>query len=141
MTLSLFFLFNHPLPLVIVLISHTLILIANLYLNSETPWLSFVTFLIYLGGLLIIFIYLAALTPNEIIYTNHLAYLFLFTPVIFIFFCENKANFNSLDIINNFRHNTQTSTIVFFLFYIMAILCIIMFLCTAFKTPLKQDNY
>ena len=53
----------HPFSLSLLLISLSLALILNLFTFSE-HWLGFVVMLIYLGGILIIFVYTRSILPN-----------------------------------------------------------------------------
>ena len=61
-----FIIIFQPLILVILLVIQTIPVLLIAASFRESSWLGFVTFLIYLGGLLIIFIYISALVPNQI---------------------------------------------------------------------------
>ena len=136
-----FFIFRHPLPLVITLIFQTLIFIYSLFSNTETPWIRFITFLIYLGGLLIIFTYLSAIIPNEIIFTHNYIYILLFAPPLTWLWKENRKEIFTLEISQYFRYPQRLRSVTFFFLYILLVLCILIYLCNRFKTPLKQENY
>nr|UAM95679.1 NADH dehydrogenase subunit 6 [Coreamachilis songi] len=61
---------NHPVAMgTILMIQTTLIaiLLGNTYMSF---WFSYILFLIFLGGLLVLFIYVASLASNEMFYTN-----------------------------------------------------------------------
>lgn len=64
--LGLFLFISQPLLLVVLLVMQTIPIILVGIVCSESRWLSYITFLIYLGGLLIIFIYISALVPNQL---------------------------------------------------------------------------
>lgn len=69
---TLIFLAPSPLPLgAIILLLALSAAITTSHLASS--WFGFIMFLIYIGGLLVIFIYFAALTPNKLISFNHVA--------------------------------------------------------------------
>nr|WEM34693.2 NADH dehydrogenase subunit 6 [Charinus ferreus]WEM34706.2 NADH dehydrogenase subunit 6 [Charinus ferreus]WEM34719.2 NADH dehydrogenase subunit 6 [Charinus ferreus] len=61
---------NHPLMmtlcLLLITLSSSLLLLASL----STPWFTLILILIILGAMLIIFLYMASLAPNEIVHLN-----------------------------------------------------------------------
>lgn len=57
-------------------------------------WFGFITFIIYVGGILVIFAYFAALQPNQHI-TN---WSWLHAPMIFSIILISSFNYNSLNI-------------------------------------------
>nr|UAM95666.1 NADH dehydrogenase subunit 6 [Coreamachilis coreanus] len=61
---------NHPVAMGAILMIQTMliaILLGNTYMSF---WFSYVLFLIFLGGLLVLFIYVASLASNEMFYIN-----------------------------------------------------------------------
>nr|QHI41721.1 NADH dehydrogenase subunit 6 [Eudemis lucina] len=76
LTLTMFFL-NHPLSMgLMILIQTTLIcLLTGMLIN--TYWFSYILFLTFLGGLLVLFIYVSSIASNELFKNN-----FFFSKII-----------------------------------------------------------
>nr|WAR69319.1 NADH dehydrogenase subunit 6 [Dodona eugenes] len=110
--LSLFLLFismcmffiNHPLSMGMLILLQTLILCLLSGMLINTYWFSYILFLTFLGGLLVLFIYVSSIASNEIfnifIY-NKIMILFtlIFIFIMSIFFMNNlnwmNINFNN----------------------------------------------
>nr|QOE17387.1 NADH dehydrogenase subunit 6 [Chelipoda sp. YD3012] len=56
---------NHPLAMGMMLLIQTLMICLMTGLFSKTFWFSYILFLIFLGGMLILFIYVTSLASNE----------------------------------------------------------------------------
>nr|YP_010620301.1 NADH dehydrogenase subunit 6 [Thereuonema tuberculata]WAX37251.1 NADH dehydrogenase subunit 6 [Thereuonema tuberculata] len=66
-SLSVIFTFlSHPLSILVVIISQTMILAVLVSMLNMSYWFSYILFLIFLGGMLVLFIYIASLASNEI---------------------------------------------------------------------------
>lgn len=66
LTISIFFSFViHPLAAGLVLLLQTILICGITGLFIRSFWFSYILFLIFLGGILILFIYVASLAPNE----------------------------------------------------------------------------
>lgn len=57
---------NHPLAIGLILLIQTLIISLITGLLSTTFWFSYILFLVFLGGILVLFIYVTSLASNEI---------------------------------------------------------------------------
>nr|ASS30686.1 NADH dehydrogenase subunit 6 [Lomis hirta] len=65
-TLSLLFLrLSHPLSVGLALLVQTTLVSATSGLTNKTFWFSYILFLVFLGGMLVLFIYVASLASNE----------------------------------------------------------------------------
>nr|QXT45874.1 NADH dehydrogenase subunit 6 [Cinygmina sp. 07BF96] len=56
---------NHPLAMGLVLLCQTLIIALLTGLLAPTFWFSYILFLVFLGGMLVLFIYVTSLASNE----------------------------------------------------------------------------
>lgn len=56
----------HPLSIGLTLIVQTCLVCVTTGINSQSNWFSYILFLIFLGGLLVLFIYVASLASNEL---------------------------------------------------------------------------
>lgn len=61
-----FLFINHPLAIGLVLLIQTLVIASAAGLILPTFWFSYILFLVFLGGILVLFIYVASLASNEI---------------------------------------------------------------------------
>lgn len=125
----------------------TALLIATIVACSSISWLGLIIFLIYVGGLLVIFAYFVALTPNIII-ESALWMLTLITisfTLLFIFFL-----FTSLLDTKTFSISSNFPIINFFIVNSFAILCLVVVLfialvsvvkvCASTSAPLRPFN-
>lgn len=108
--ISSFFLFiTHPLTIGIILLIQTILVCLITGLLTKRFWFSYILFLIFLGGILVLFIYVISLASNEI-------FNFKFFPLIIIFFSLflSIILFYIIDknlIITYFSNNEISSTI------------------------------
>ena len=136
--------FSHPLILVGVLTLQTIAPFFLVYSIIENIWIIYIVFLIFLGGLLIIFVYLSALIPNEIIIIkNPLPILILLSIIIIIIRLRNPYNYNVLDQneIRRFSHEFRRTLLISIILYLLASLFSIIFLCEKRKSPAKSNSY
>nr|YP_009738137.1 NADH dehydrogenase subunit 6 [Ctenolepisma villosum]QIB71371.1 NADH dehydrogenase subunit 6 [Ctenolepisma villosum] len=56
---------THPLSMGLMLIINTIITAVMITTMSESPWFSYILFLVFLGGMLVLFIYVTSLASNE----------------------------------------------------------------------------
>nr|YP_009503146.1 NADH dehydrogenase subunit 6 [Gelasimus borealis]AXA13748.1 NADH dehydrogenase subunit 6 [Gelasimus borealis]AZZ73253.1 NADH dehydrogenase subunit 6 [Gelasimus borealis] len=56
---------SHPLAMGLILLIQTLLISITLGLSSFSFWFSYILFLIFLGGMLVLFIYVASIASNE----------------------------------------------------------------------------
>nr|YP_010615486.1 NADH dehydrogenase subunit 6 [Abisara fylla]WAT94156.1 NADH dehydrogenase subunit 6 [Abisara fylla] len=92
---------NHPLSMGMLILLQTLILCIFSGMLINTYWFSYILFLTFLGGLLVLFIYVSSIASNEIfsmsIY-NKLFFLFLFMIIIFMsFIFMNNLNWININ--------------------------------------------
>nr|WNO18690.1 NADH dehydrogenase subunit 6 [Pintara tabrica melli] len=95
-TILMFFL-KHPLAMGFMILIQTIMicLISGLYLN--TYWFSYILFLTFFGGLLVLFIYVSSVASNELfqfLFKNKLLMLFLLLLLFMITFILLNNNLN-----------------------------------------------
>nr|YP_010615447.1 NADH dehydrogenase subunit 6 [Dodona egeon]WAT94117.1 NADH dehydrogenase subunit 6 [Dodona egeon] len=103
--ISMFMFFvNHPLSMGMLILLQTLILCLLSGMLINTYWFSYILFLTFLGGLLVLFIYVSSIASNEIfkifIYNKiMILFMLIFTFIMSIFFMNNlnwmNINFNN----------------------------------------------
>nr|YP_009254370.1 NADH dehydrogenase subunit 6 [Caridina cf. nilotica HMG-2016]ANC75343.1 NADH dehydrogenase subunit 6 [Caridina cf. nilotica HMG-2016] len=78
---------THPLALGMTLLIQTVIICGTTSMLAKTTWFSYILFLIFLGAMLVLFIYVASLAPNEAFsFSSKLAILIMVFPSIGVIF-------------------------------------------------------
>nr|YP_010988404.1 NADH dehydrogenase subunit 6 [Chibiraga houshuaii]WOR75491.1 NADH dehydrogenase subunit 6 [Chibiraga houshuaii] len=67
---SMFF-FNHPLSMMLLILAQTFLICLISGAMIETYWFSYILFLTFLGGLLVLFIYISSIASNEMFKFNN----------------------------------------------------------------------
>lgn len=97
---------NHPLAIGLILLTQTVLICLLTGTIRKTFWFSYILFLIFLGGILVLFIYVTALASNEIFKIS--IKLILITFLLY-FIITNLFIITDYIILNNFiRNETQT---------------------------------
>nr|YP_009538062.1 NADH dehydrogenase subunit 6 [Athyma nefte]AYN60818.1 NADH dehydrogenase subunit 6 [Athyma nefte] len=115
-SISIFLYFiNHPLAMGLLILIQTLItcLISGMLIN--TYWFSYILFLVFLGGLLVLFIYVSSVASNEL-FKIQLIMKFSFIYILFIMFFSIffKNNLNWMNFfLNDEMINLFNSTLFF----------------------------
>nr|YP_010460802.1 NADH dehydrogenase subunit 6 [Statilia flavobrunnea]AND97194.1 NADH dehydrogenase subunit 6 [Statilia sp. FY-2016a]UUF67551.1 NADH dehydrogenase subunit 6 [Statilia flavobrunnea] len=95
MILSIIFLFlNHPLSMGLILFLQAINMCLISGFMSVSFWFSYILLLIYLGGMLVLFMYVTSLASNEMFfYSNKIFITILFFPIMFTFIYYMNFNF------------------------------------------------
>nr|UDU84901.1 NADH dehydrogenase subunit 6 [Olethreutes sp. 2019HN00063] len=163
---SMMFFLTHPLSMgMMILIQTTFIcLLTGMLIN--TYWFSYILFLTFLGGLLVLFIYVSSIASNELFKNNFFfskIILFNFSLImIFSFFFIynlNWMNFNFNDEMNNFfnlnlffnnenkinlskLYNNQTFLMMMMMIiYLFITLIAVVKITNIFFGPLRPSNF
>nr|YP_009538153.1 NADH dehydrogenase subunit 6 [Athyma libnites]AYN60935.1 NADH dehydrogenase subunit 6 [Athyma libnites] len=112
-SISIFLYFiNHPLAMGLLILTQTLLtcLISGLLIN--TYWFSYILFLIFLGGLLVLFIYVSSVASNELFkihFISKFSIIYILFILIFSILFKNNLtwmNFSFNDEMINFFNST-----------------------------------
>nr|YP_010944270.1 NADH dehydrogenase subunit 6 [Willemoesia forceps]WLW41807.1 NADH dehydrogenase subunit 6 [Willemoesia forceps] len=107
---SLLFLFlNHPLSMGLTLLFQTVLICATSGMKMTSYWFSYILFLIFLGGLLVLFIYVTSLASNEKL--NFSAPLSIFCVIFFFTF--NLLSLLLDPLLASFKINYLPSSLTF----------------------------
>nr|YP_010707982.1 NADH dehydrogenase subunit 6 [Neptis sappho]WCR30190.1 NADH dehydrogenase subunit 6 [Neptis sappho] len=109
------FFINHPLAMGLLILIQTLLtcLLSGMMIN--TYWFSYILFLIFLGGLLVLFIYVSSVASNELFkisFMNKFTFSFIFLIFIFSFIMKNNLNW-----VNFFFNDEMNNFFNMFLFF------------------------
>nr|YP_009236779.1 NADH dehydrogenase subunit 6 [Telchinia perenna]AMJ17243.1 NADH dehydrogenase subunit 6 [Telchinia perenna] len=112
-----FFMFftNHPLAMGLMILTQTLLVCALSGMLINTYWFSYILFLIFLGGLLVLFIYVSSMASNELFKIN-LSNKMLFMTSIFYSFIVTFYFKNNLFWMN-FYFNEEMINFFYELFF------------------------
>nr|YP_010865900.1 NADH dehydrogenase subunit 6 [Cerapanorpa byersi]ASM82823.1 NADH dehydrogenase subunit 6 [Cerapanorpa obtusa]WGT92106.1 NADH dehydrogenase subunit 6 [Cerapanorpa byersi] len=155
---------NHPLAMGLILLIQTLLICMISGLVTKTFWFSYILFLVFLGGMLILFIYMTSLASNEMFtFSFKLTFIAIFSIMISImmFFIidqnlwifnfmnfdmeiMNKISFlnmneNSLNLTKLYNFPTSFITIML-INYLFLTLIVIVKITNIFYGPLRQKN-
>nr|YP_010713115.1 NADH dehydrogenase subunit 6 [Oscinella pusilla]WDA93981.1 NADH dehydrogenase subunit 6 [Oscinella pusilla] len=94
----LFIQMNHPLAMGLLLMFQTIFISIITGLITKTFWFSYILFLIFLGGMLVLFIYITSLASNEMFSMSIKSFIFstsfFFTFMIMIYFLMDNSMLN-----------------------------------------------
>nr|UFZ13343.1 NADH dehydrogenase subunit 6 [Protohermes subnubilus] len=151
---------NHPLAMGLILLLQTVMICLTSGLMVQTFWFSYILFLIMLGGMLILFIYMTSLASNELFSISMktlMINLMLFMILSIIFLTDsfswiiNSMNFdmslfktminteNSAELIKLYNFPTMNLTLLL-INYLFLTLIIIVKITNIFFGPLRQFN-
>nr|YP_009406976.1 NADH dehydrogenase subunit 6 [Stygiocaris lancifera]ASA39512.1 NADH dehydrogenase subunit 6 [Stygiocaris lancifera] len=149
----------HPLVMGAILLMQTTIIAMMTTFTLKTAWFSYILFLIFLGAMLVLFIYVASLAPNESLSLSYpLSILFATSTIVSIsimtldpfllpnpIFCENsdmKTPMMSITM-NMFLHpmyNEPTMKLTLFLIlYLLLTLMVVVKITTTHFGPLRSN--
>nr|UFZ12875.1 NADH dehydrogenase subunit 6 [Corydalus sp. 1 YLJ-2021a] len=150
---------NHPLAMGLLLLLQTINICLSSGLLIKTFWFSYILFLIMLGGMLVLFIYMTSLASNELfsISTTQIllnSILIILLTLLFILDSFNSwsilmnwdmnkfslmINENSMDLLKLYNFPTMNLTLLL-INYLFLTLIIIVKITNIFFGPLRQMN-
>nr|ALO76579.1 NADH deshydrogenase subunit 6 [Melyridae sp. 'Dasytidae' GENSP01] len=149
---------QHPLSLGMILLSQTLLTSLIINMINYNFWYSYILFLIMIGGMLILFIYMTSIASNEKFKISNLL-IFMFTFMIMmiimlmimdnLYFNINSINFEMIPYNKNMNPNLSLNKYFNFPSYMIFYLSIIYLLITLIAVvkisnfnlgPLRQNN-
>uniref|UniRef100_A0AAU7VAD9 NADH-ubiquinone oxidoreductase chain 6 n=1 Tax=Stenopsocus dactylinus TaxID=3074940 RepID=A0AAU7VAD9_9NEOP len=154
----LFFYLNNPLTLGLILICQTLTLTFFLGTLSKSFWFLYLLILIFIGGMLVLFIYVTSIFPNEKFDINNnnsfniIMFMFLTTVLLMIYtnFYNLVPLFDSMEFcimnykfmvpsVKMFSFNTSL-LFIFMVNYLFYCMIVVIKITNFFKGPLRKMN-
>nr|YP_003208285.1 NADH dehydrogenase subunit 6 [Diatraea saccharalis]ACI31825.1 NADH dehydrogenase subunit 6 [Diatraea saccharalis] len=118
MLISIMMLFlKHPLSMGLMILIKTLLLCLLSGMLIKTYWFSYILFLTFLGGLLVLFIYVSSIASNEMFLPSIKIKLLMFNSFIMIMLISylSMYNMNWMNLnINNYEMNNLFNMFLFF---------------------------
>nr|YP_001853760.1 NADH dehydrogenase subunit 6 [Saturnia boisduvalii]YP_010383243.1 NADH dehydrogenase subunit 6 [Saturnia japonica]ABQ63472.1 NADH dehydrogenase subunit 6 [Saturnia boisduvalii]QYK91419.1 NADH dehydrogenase subunit 6 [Saturnia japonica]UEQ12622.1 NADH dehydrogenase subunit 6 [Saturnia japonica] len=104
----LMYLLNHPLSMGLMILIQTLFICLLSGMMMKTYWYSYILFLTFLGGLLVLFIYISSIASNELFFFNLSLKMFILL-IIFFMFNFMMLFYNNLKWVNLNINNSEMS--------------------------------
>nr|UYR22037.1 NADH dehydrogenase subunit 6 [Carcinus maenas] len=159
-TLIFSFLFTrlvHPLSMGLVLLIQTIVISLMAGLSAPSFWFSYILFLIFLGGMLVLFIYVSSLASNESFSFSLMAFLgaslaLLALLVVFTFLDfatfpmvaaapSSVSEFYSTSMIISWIYNKNLMIFtLFIILYLLLTLVVVVKMTSLFKGPLRLSS-
>nr|UNI92566.1 NADH dehydrogenase subunit 6 [Euplax sp.] len=146
---------SHPLSMGLILLTQTILISITVGLSSYSFWFSYILFLIFLGGMLVLFIYVSSLAPNEIFFSMDLFIMFFilmsFFTLISLIYDPIISSFNHMSLpLSTLNYLTSTPLTINWIYnspsmiftiyvvsYLLLVLIIIVKIINLFKGPLR----
>nr|YP_009503185.1 NADH dehydrogenase subunit 6 [Dotilla wichmanni]AXA13787.1 NADH dehydrogenase subunit 6 [Dotilla wichmanni] len=158
MSLSILFTnLNHPLAMGLALLIQTVLITITIGMFNFSFWFSYILFLVFLGGMLVLFIYVASLASNEMFSSPSPLMFILFSssflvsltllisdPLLTSFssslpFSSIKTNISTQFIISWIYNSPSMSFTIFIVSYLLLMLIIVVKIVNLFKAPLRLN--
>nr|YP_009316758.1 NADH dehydrogenase subunit 6 [Anax imperator]AOW43649.1 NADH dehydrogenase subunit 6 [Anax imperator] len=153
---------NHPMNMGILLLIQTLLMCLITGCMGYTAWFSYILFLVFLGGMLVLFIYMTSIASNEIFHKSNYILMFISMSVImFIALCiiifadpimisfNNTSEITSMiNMFNTTEKNIMSSLYnypnalitIFMVIYLFLTLIVIVYITKSHQGPLRPMN-
>ncbi len=130
---------SHPIALIVLLITTTLVTSTSITAILKRRWFSLIFILIMLGGMLILFIYIASLASNEPFIKRKIIYTIPFITLL----PRRKApyidNFYETAIYSLFNANSAYNNL-FGVVYLLLTLLVVIEIISCYKAPLRSKS-
>nr|AMM04651.1 NADH dehydrogenase subunit 6 [Folsomia candida] len=149
---AMFYLSSHPVMMMVLIISQTMILCITVWFFMKTSWFSYILFLIFLGGLMVLFIYITSLASNELISLKMITLPnSIFIPMILVFFMIMNVDFQEFKESGTSFLMTKTFNFLYSwnncillttsMLYLFLTLVIVVKISNKFEAPLKTLSH
>nr|YP_007317580.1 NADH dehydrogenase subunit 6 [Ilyoplax deschampsi]AEH05078.1 NADH dehydrogenase subunit 6 [Ilyoplax deschampsi] len=159
MSLSILFVnLSHPLAMGLMLLIQTVLVALTVGISNFSFWFSYILFLVFLGGMLVLFIYVASLASNEIFTPPSLSTILLLFFSLFLSFLlllidpisnsspsylslSSIQSLSSTPLIISWIYNSPSMIFtIFIVSYLLLMLIIVVKIVNLFKAPLRLLN-
>nr|AJG02616.1 NADH dehydrogenase subunit 6 [Pieris brassicae] len=108
---------SHPLSMGLMILMQTLLLSLILGVYANTYWFSYILFLVFLGGLLVLFIYVSSIASNEMMKFSLKMKLFFFMMAFLMIIFSILKLMNYMNFLDNFLNNEMNKLNNYFMFF------------------------
>lgn len=140
------FLTNHPVTITFLILIQSILMCILVWILSYTRWFSFTLFLIFVGGLIVLFIYITRLASNEKfeLNFNKIAYPILFITGLTLIILATQTNrfktnayMNSINSLKSIFSITLIPTTIIIIVYLLLTLIIIVKISKKIEGPIR----
>nr|YP_010968312.1 NADH dehydrogenase subunit 6 [Ceriagrion nipponicum]WNN67121.1 NADH dehydrogenase subunit 6 [Ceriagrion nipponicum] len=153
-----FIMMKHPMSMGVTLLMQTVIICVITSNMSKTSWFSYILFLVFLGGMLILFIYMTSVASNELFMKNKLSSFvaiilgMMLMMMVFVSIDPMLLNNNSQETMEfliknneammtmslfNYPNNIMTIAVVLYLFLTLVV---VVKITESHQGPLRSNN-
>nr|WGO58104.1 NADH dehydrogenase subunit 6 [Rhabdoblatta saussurei] len=145
---------NHPLAMGLILLIQTVMITIITGMLTQSFWFSYILFLIFLGGMLVLFIYVTSLASNEMfsISTKMFLFMLFMIPIMGLILYKINPMLMNQETTNYMIHNNMTSMSLIKLYnlptsiitimlasYLFLTLIVVVKITNIFKGPLRHS--
>lgn len=135
-----------PIILLLTIIVQTLIICLIIWLSINTRWFAIILFLIFLGGLMVLFIYIVRLASNEIAFIDKTSLVILTSIIIicatgWVIFNEQNLTISNLVIKKFIKIIISTrffTLIIITIIYLLITLIVVIKISNKYAAPIKN---
>nr|YP_011010508.1 NADH dehydrogenase subunit 6 [Halovelia heron]WPW47136.1 NADH dehydrogenase subunit 6 [Halovelia heron] len=142
---------KHPLSMGFMIIIQTMILSTMINMLMKYTWYSYILILTMLGGMLILFMYMASIASNEKMKWSTKMFSITISIFLLIMLMKNKfiiADYNNIMIMENQQNmnlmklfNTKSSTLTIIMaIYLLITMIYVIFITNTFEGPMRKKN-
>nr|YP_010946372.1 NADH dehydrogenase subunit 6 [Balta hwangorum]WGO57090.1 NADH dehydrogenase subunit 6 [Balta hwangorum] len=145
---------NHPMTLGMMLLLQTMMISMLSGLMSQTFWFSYVLMLVFLGGMMVLFIYVTSIASNEIMKTSMKMFIMMTMTTTLVMSIMNPylemnnqetmntmmMNMNTNESLMKLYNNPTNSITIMMASYLFITLIAVVKLTNIFKGPLRKMN-
>nr|YP_009330388.1 NADH dehydrogenase subunit 6 [Eurema blanda]ANN44654.1 NADH dehydrogenase subunit 6 [Eurema blanda] len=102
------FFISHPLAMGLIILMQTLIISIFIGMFINTYWFSYILFMVFMGGLLVLFIYVSSIASNELMKFSlklKMSIIFIMFSILMIFYFQ----FNNINLFYLFKNNEMNN--------------------------------
>nr|UXX50325.1 NADH dehydrogenase subunit 6 [Ixodes pavlovskyi]BCL01339.1 NADH dehydrogenase subunit 6 [Ixodes pavlovskyi] len=130
-----FFIFNHPMYMLMSIIFITLSMSILIYKSMKMMWIPLILILLILGGMLILFLYIISLIPNKKLYFNKKIIMIL--TFLLMSFPSFKMSEVSFFFMNSNFFPSSMNMMTFMMVYLIMTLIVVMKIMISSNAPLS----
>uniref|UniRef100_A0AAU6QEA3 NADH dehydrogenase subunit 6 n=1 Tax=Laelaps sp. TaxID=3081785 RepID=A0AAU6QEA3_9ACAR len=133
-----FFLMNHPVSMIIYLLGVSIFFLSFMLFIFKSSWFSLIFMLMMLGGLMVLFIYMASLSSNEYFKFNKGWNFYLILMMIYLPLVKMEYGVSEYLMMNLFNLNSMMM-FTLYIIYLFIILILIIEILLFVKSSLRLE--
>lgn len=143
---------THPVIIVVIIRIQSLTISIAIAYSSSSAWFSLILFLVFIGGLIVLFVYISSLASNETFTQKNyflnlnLIFLFISALIILIFkeeiFIDKRIKINTKELIIKIYSNNNFEITFIIILYLLIVLIVAVTIISIYEGPLRRvTNY